>query len=394
MTINFDEIIDRRDSDSEKWNHYDADVLPLWVADMDFRVAEPILRALHERVEHGVFGYGGVTQPLRETISARLSRLYAWEVQTDEIALIPGVISGFNLATQAVAGPGTGALMQTPVYPPFLSAPHNSGSKRQEMQLTRGEDGRYEIDFDRFEAAIDETTRIFILCNPHNPVGRVWTPTELARMAEICARHGVVICSDEIHSDLVYSGYRHTPMASLSPEIAQNTITLMSPSKTFNLPGLYCSFAVIQNPKLCQSFREARRGIVGPGNLLGFTAGESAYREAEDWLASLLVYLEGNRDFLYDFVRSELPMLKMAKPEGTYLAWLDCSQAGIEGLPAEFFLKQARVGLVEGTQFGRGGEGYVRLNFGCPRATLQQALERMKGALANVGKVAQAPAKA
>ena len=390
MTVNFDEIIERRGTDSGKWSRYGADVLPLWVADMDFRAAEPILRALHERIEHGVFGYGGVTERLRETISERLSRLYAWDVEPDLIALMPGVIPGFNLAAQAVAGAGAGVLMQTPVYPPFLVAPRNSGAKRQELQLTRGEDGRYEIDFDRFEAAIDETTRIFILCNPHNPVGRVWTPLELARMAEICAKHEVVICSDEIHCDLIYSGHQHVPIASLSPEIAQNTITLMSPSKSFNLPGLYCSFAVIQNPKLCQSFREARRGLVGPGNLLGFTAGLSAYTEAEDWLAELVTYLEGNRDFLFETIRRELPMLKMAKPEGTYLAWLDCSQAGIDGLPGEFFLKQAKVGLEEGKNFGRGGEGFVRLNFGCPRATLQEALERMKAALASVTDAQQA----
>jgi cystathionine beta-lyase len=393
MNFNFDEIIERRATDSEKWNHYSADVLPLWVADMDFRAAEPILRALHDRVEHGVFGYGGVTQQLRETICERLTRLYAWDVEPDQIALIPGVVPGLNLATQAVAGPGMGVLMQTPVYPPFLVAPRNSGSKRQEMRLTRGEDGRYEIDFDWFEAAIDEKTRVFILCNPHNPVGRVWTPVELARMAEICARHNVVICSDEIHCDLVYSGHQHTPIASLSPEIAQNTITLMSPSKSFNLPGLYCSFAVIQNPKLCQSFREARRGIVGPGNLLGFAAAQSAYSEAEDWLSELLIYLEGNRDFLFNTITRELPMLTMVKPEGTYLAWLDCSKAGIDGLPGAFFLKQAKVGLVEGTQFGRGGEGFVRLNFGCPRATLQEALERMKTALEKVTDAQQASAR-
>ena len=217
MTVNFDEIIDRRGTDSGKWSRYGADVLPLWVADMDFRSAEPILRALHERIEHGVFGYGGVTQQLSEAISERLSRLYAWDVEPDQVALIPGVIPGFNLAAQAVAGPGAGVLMQTPVYPPFLVAPRNSGSKRQEMQLTRSEDRRYEIDFDSFEAAIDETTRIFILCNPHNPVGRVWTPDELARMAEICAKHDVVICSDEIHCDLVYSGHQHTPIADPQP---------------------------------------------------------------------------------------------------------------------------------------------------------------------------------
>ncbi len=381
MPFNFDEIIDRRSSDSEKWNYYDADVLPLWVADMDFRAPERVIRALQERVAHGVFGYGGCKQRLRETICARLWRMYGWEVKPEEVVLVPGVIAGFNLAIQSAAGAGDGVLMQTPVYAPFLGAPRNAGARRVEVRLIQADSGRYEIDFDAFESAIDETVRVFLLCSPHNPVGRVWTKEELERLAEICLRHRVMICSDEIHSDLVFSGRRHVPIASLGPEIARNAITVLSPSKSYNLPGLYCSFAVIQNPELRRRFLDARRGTVGEGNLLGFVAAESAYRECDNWLGELLAYLEANRDYLAETLRRDMPGIKMARPEGTYLAWLDCRAAGIDGLPGEFFLKQARVALNEGKGFGSGGEGFVRLNFGCPRATLTQALERMATAL-------------
>lgn len=381
MVYDFDEVIDRRSSDSEKWNQYDADVLPLWVADMDFRVAEPVLRALHNRLSHGIFGYGHDGLSLREAVSERMEKLYDWKVHPDEVVLFPGVISGFNLACQAFTKVGEGVLVQTPVYPPFLSAPLNAGALRQEMELSRGPDGRYTIDFDRFEAAMDLTTRLFLLCNPHNPVGRVFTREELQAMAEICLKRNVLICADEIHAELVFEGHRHIPIASLSPEISQVTITLGSPSKAFNIPGLYCSYAIIQNPELRRRFQAARRGLVGYGNLLGMVAGEAAYREGDEWLTQVLRYLQGNRDLLFNVLRETIPDLKMALPEGTYLAWIDCRSAGIRKKPGEFFLEKARVALVDGGVFGRGGDGFVRLNFGCRREVLLEALERMRKAL-------------
>jgi cystathionine beta-lyase len=381
MTTNFVEVFDRRATDSIKWNFYAEDVLPLWVADTDFKAAAPVIQALLERVEQGIFGYGGVTRQLREVICARLERLYAWKVNPDEIALIPGVISGFNLACQAFAGEGLGVAFQTPAYMPFLTAPGNAGSFSQDSELVQDGEGRYTVDFDRFAGSLDEKSRVFILCNPHNPVGRVWSAAELERMGEICLERKLVICSDEIHSDLLFNGHKHIPIASLNPELAQQSITLMSPSKSFNLPGLYCSFAVIQNEKLRNDFNAARRGLVSEGNLLGFTAAEAAYRLGEEWLAELMVYLEGNRDAMQEFIKTELPELRMLNPEGTYLAWIDCRGTGLGARPGKFFLKQARVGLNEGSVFGKGGEGFVRLNFGCPRSTLMKALEQMKLAM-------------
>ncbi|HMD90214.1 MAG TPA: MalY/PatB family protein [Anaerolineaceae bacterium] len=383
MSYNFDDLPDRRSTESIKWHYFDEDVLPMWVADMDFVSPKPVVRALHQRVEHGVFGYPCDMPELIQVIVDRMAERYGWQVLPEQVVLIPGVVTGFNLVERAIAAPGEGVLIQTPVYPPFLSAPTSAGLLRQEMELTRGQDGRYSIDYDAFETAITDQTRLFILCNPHNPIGRVFRPDELEHMAEICLRHQVVICSDEIHSDLIFSGQRHVPIAALQPEIAQNSLTLIAPSKTFNIAGLSCSAAIIQNPRLREKLQSVRHGLVGSVNLLGQIAGLAAYRDGQPWLDELLVYLEANRDFLFDFVNNELPGISMAKPEGTYLGWLDCRQANITGNPCEFFIKQARVAMNDGVTFGRGGAGFLRLNFGCPRSMLGEALERMKKALAN-----------
>ena len=380
MTYNFDQIIDRRHTDSVKWRAFDEDVLPLWVADMDFPAPEPVIRALRERVEHGVFGYGVEPPELREAVVTRLANFYGWQVKPEGLVFVPGVVTAFNLACHAVGAPGDGVLVQTPVYFPMLDAPGNAGLTRDEMELTRQPDGRYVIDFDAFEAAITDRTRLFLLCNPHNPVGRVFGRDELARMAEICLRHDMVICSDEIHCDLLLDGHRHLPTASLAPEIADRTITLMAPSKTYNIAGLHCSVAIIQNKTLRKQFVAAQQGLVDHVNVLGFVAALAAYRDGQPWLDACLAYLNANCDFLGNYVAANLPGVTMRRPEGAYLAWLDCRQAGISGDPARFFLKQARVALNDGPRFGRGGEGFVRLNFGCPRATLVEALGRMERA--------------
>lgn len=384
MAYNFDPLIDRRQSDSIKWHFYDEDALPLWVADMDFRSPEPVIRALRERAEHGIFGYGMEPPELRGLIVERLARFYGWQVSPEALILLPGVITGFNLACRAVTSPGDGVLMQTPVYPPILAAPKNFGLSRDEMELARQADGQYTIDFDAFEAAITDRTRIFILCNPHNPVGRVFRRDELERMAEICLRHNVVICSDEIHCDLVFHGHPHVPIASLAPDIEVNTITLMSPSKTFNIAGLYCSVAIVPSRELRHKLKEARAGIVPDVNIMASTAALAAYRDGQPWLDELMVYLEANRDLLAQYVKTNLPGVRMGTPEGTYLAWLDCREAGIQGKPCEFFLHKAQVALNDGETFGRGGEGFVRLNLGCPRSILVKALDKMKAALASL----------
>ncbi|MBN2149482.1 MAG: PatB family C-S lyase [Anaerolineales bacterium] len=387
MVYDFDQVIERRNTDSIKWLRYDPDVLPLWVADMDFTAPEAVIQALQERVAHGIFGYPPVfglpneLAELRGVLIDRLQRLYGWQVQAEELLFLPGVVTGFNLVCHALADAQGGVLVQTPVYPPFLNVAQNSGMLHQENMWLRVADGSYSIDWDSFESSITDQTRIFILCNPHNPVGRVFRRQELERIAEICLRRGVLICSDEIHCDLVFKGHPHIPVASLAPEIAQNTVTLMAPSKTFNIAGLQCSFAVIQNAELRERIRHAGGGLVGWVNVMGLVAGLAAYRDGQEWLDQLLIYLEANRDFLCQFVAERLPGVQMGSPEGTYLGWLDCRQAGMEGNPYDFFLKQARVALNNGVAFGSGGDGFVRLNFGCPRATLREALERMEKAL-------------
>jgi cystathionine beta-lyase len=285
------------------------------------------------------------------------------------------------MAAQAFVGANGGLLIQPPVYMPFLRVANNVGGIDQEAPLTPHSDGYYTVDDDRFESAITDQTRMFLLCNPHNPVGRVFHRDELERMAAICLRHNLVICSDEIHGDLIFSGHQHVPVASIDPEIAQKTVTLMAPSKTFNIAGLSCSFAVIQNPTLRKQFEQGGLGMVHGVNLLGLVAAQAAYQHGQEWLDQMLAYLEENRNVLVRFVNEQLPGVKIFCPEGTYLAWLDCRNAGLGDKPAEFFHKTARVALNEGDAFGQQGAGFVRLNFGCPRSMLLEALERMKKAL-------------
>lgn len=390
MQYNFDHLPDRRSTDCMKWTKYEPDVLPLWVADMDFPVAEPILQSLKCCLDHGIFGYPdvhpklGEVSELQEVLVERMERLYQWQVLPEEILFLPGVIVGLNLTCHALATPGSNVLVQMPVYPPFLSTPGNASMQRQDTLLKQRRNGHYEVDWDAFEAGFTSQTRVFILCNPHNPVGRVFSIDELERMAEICLRKGVVVCSDEIHCDLLFKGHKHIPIASLDKEIAQNTITLMAPTKTFNIAGLQCSFAIVQNKELRQKLEDSKGGLVMWVNLVGMTAARAAYRDGQEWLEQVLQYLEVNRGILCDYVESQLPQLRMAKPEGTYLAWLDCRNAGIQGSPYEFFLKEARVALNDGVTFGKGGEGFVRLNFACNRDVLAEALERMKAALQNI----------
>ena len=384
MQYDFNTLHHRRGTDCEKWDLYDEDVLPLWVADMDFRSPEPVIRTLAERVEHGFFGYPNdyphVTD-LREAIIDWLAQRHGWQVQPEDLVFLPGVITGFDLACHTLKPSRRGVLVQTPIYPPMLGAAKNTGRLPQEMQLTHLKDGSYSVDWGAFESAITEKTGLFILCNPHNPTGRVFRRDELERMAEICLSRGVLICSDEIHADLVYPGHLHIPIASLDPEIARHTITLMAPSKTFNLAGLQCSFAIIPNQSLRRRYVASSKGLVSWVNLFGRTAALAAYREGRSWLDQLLVYLQGNRDFMYSYIKAEMPQLSLARPEGTYLAWLDCRPANLPVNPYEFFLENARVALGDGRLFGPGGDDFVRLNFGCPRSILEEALSRMKMSL-------------
>jgi cysteine-S-conjugate beta-lyase len=379
----FDRVVDRRASDSNKWHKFPADVLPLWVADMDFPSPPAVVDALCARVEHGFFGYLREHNELPVVVAERLAKRYGWRVSPEAVVALPGVIAGFNQALRALTSPGDGLLVQTPVYPPILRAAGNHGLRRDEHALTRGADGRYAVDLETFGASFRDRTRAFLLCNPHNPVGRLYGRTELEGMAAACLRRDVAIVADEIHCDLLLDGRQHVPMASLAPEIEQRTITLMAPSKTFNLPGLKCAVGIVPDAELRQRFVAAGADLVPKINLLGYTAAVAAYREADAWLDELLAYLADNRDFLVEQVRTRLPGVVVAPPEATYLAWLDCRGAApAADDPYTFFLERARVALSDGSAFGPGGAGFVRLNFGCPRTLLAQGLERMRAALA------------
>jgi len=384
MIYNFDEKIDRLNSDSIKWMAYGEDVLPLWVADMDFISPRPVIDALIKRAEHGIFGYGLPQKQLTETICERLQTLYEWKVVPNEIVYLPGVVVGFNNVTHALAQPGRAVLMMTPVYGPFLTAPDYATAIRQDVVLEKDETGHYYIDFEKFENTIDENTRLFLLCNPHNPLGRVFTKQELSRLAEICLKHHIPICSDEIHCDLIFKGHHHIPIASLNPEIAYQTITLMAPSKTFNIAGLGCSFAIVQNPEFRELLEKAQSGLVSHVNILGTQAALAAYQNGGDWLNQLLDYLTINRDYLLNYVKENFLGAQISPIEGTYLAWIDFRNTPIAENPFLFFLKNARVALNDGCTFGSGGDGFVRLNFGCTKSTLMTALDRMKAAFNNI----------
>ncbi|MBN1484117.1 MAG: PatB family C-S lyase [Chloroflexia bacterium] len=387
----FDQLLDLpRFGDSVKWCLFEEGMLPLWVADMDFHSPAPVIRALVERASHGVFGYALSPGELRQVIQERLARLYDWQVQEEDIFFLPGVVTGFNMACHAVGKPGDEILVEVPVYFPMLDAPGNAGRVCRMVSLLE-EEGYYRRDEQTFEAAIGPRTSLFLLCNPHNPVGRAFGRAELERLAEICLRHDVVICSDEIHCDIVFPGHPHTPIASLAPEIAARTITLLAPSKTFNVPGLSCSVAVVQDADLRERVRGAGAGLVSHVNVMGYTAALAAYRDGGPWLEALLRYLEDNCDYLLDYVARHMPLIRCRKPEATFLAWLDCRQAGLPGNPQRFFEEYARVCLNDGAIFGPGGEGFLRLNFACPRATLQRALERMRQAYERRAELAPVP---
>jgi cysteine-S-conjugate beta-lyase len=381
--VDFDRVIERRETDSNKWHKFGPDVLPLWVADMDFASPEPVIRALQARVHHGVFGYlREQVSELTEVVAARCRARYGWAVEPDWIVVIPGVIPGFNVAARTLLAPGDGLLIQTPAYPPILRVAGNVGLRGVLVDLARRPDGRWEVDLDTFAAGAARA-RAFLLCNPHNPVGRVFNRRELEAMAEVARRHDLAIVADEIHCDVLFDGRAHVPIASLGRDVAARTITLMAASKTFNLAGLKCAVAIIPDAELRRRFQAARVDMVQPPNVLGYTATLAAYRDGESWLRALLRYLEANRDFLSDYVGRHLPGVAVTLPEGTYLAWLDCREAAVpKDDPFTYFLETARVALNDGATFGAAGAGFVRLNFGCPRATLVDGLDRMRTALA------------
>ncbi len=389
MTIpyNFDEIIDRRSSDSIKWATglvFGSDeATPMWVADMDFRVPEPVVEALVQRARHGIFGY--VTRPpsFYQAITSWWRRRHGWAIEKPWIVTTTRVVPGLGLAILAFTNPGDKVIIQPPVYPPFLEIVANNG--RQLVFNPLKTDGhRYSMDFDDLERlARDSRARMLILCSPHNPVGRVWTRDELLHLGEICLSHHVLIVSDEIHCDLVFPGYKHLPIASLSPELASSTITFSAPTKTFNIAGLDAAYAIIPDPGLRDIFCNQVGALhLSGSNTFGTIGLEAAYNQGEDWLGQLLQYLECNLDTLEQFFTERVPRIKAYRPEGTYLVWLDCTGLGLE--PTElkkFMVHQAKLGLNDGVPFGPGGPGFMRMNVACPRATLIRAFEQLETAV-------------
>lgn len=383
MTFDFDTVPERRGTDSQKWQRYgDRDILPLWVADMDFRSPPAVLEALRRRVNHGIFGYARPTPSTVEAVVAALGRDYGWRIEPDWLVWLPGLVCGINVLIEAFTEPGDEVLSFVPVYPPFLTSPGARGRVPLAVPLALGGPAgarRWEIDWDGLARAVTPRTRLLLFCHPHNPVARAWGRDELARLAAFCAERGILLCSDEIHCGLVLDPARPhvpAPLARPGDPSAARVITLMAPSKTYNLPGLGTSFAIVADAGMRARLVRATRGIVAEVNALGYAACEAAYREGEPWRLALLAYLRGNRDFLLDFLARELPGARVEAPiEATYLAWLNVEALGLADPVAHF---EARgVGLSEGADFGARRGAAVRLNFGCPRATLAEALRRM-----------------
>ncbi len=391
LAVPFDANIDRRHTGSFKWSLYPEDVLPAWVADMDFQAPEPVLRALREAVDHGIFGYHFDSPPLRDVLVHRMAERYGWAVEPNHIIFVPNLVSTLNFTCLAYAEPGDEVLMTTPVYPPFLNAPTNGGRITRTVDLAvRMEAGgrmHYEIDFDALEAAITPRSRIFLLCSPHNPVGRSWTRPELERLAEFCLRHKLLIGADEIHCDVLLDGQSHIPIAALGPEVAAQTLTMMAPSKTFNMPGLGLGFVIATNPEVRQRFEKATAFYMSHPGPLSFAGALAAYSpESQPWLDALLVYLRENRDSLTAAVHGLFPRVRCTVPEGTFVAWLDWRDVPLPAAsPYQILLEQARVAFNDGAAFGEAGRGFVRVNKGTSRGNLLEIIERMSRAVEAAG---------
>jgi cystathionine beta-lyase len=379
MNFDFDHPPERRGTDSQKWQKYAGrDVLPMWVADMDFQAPPAVIEALQRRVADGVFGYARPVPSQVAAVVETLSRLHGWIIEPEWIVWLPGLVVGLNVTAAATAGPGEEILCLTPVYPPFMGAPRTAGRVPVTVPLAYATATHtWEIDWDALERAVTPRTRAFFLCNPHNPVARVFRRDELEKLAEFCLRHRLVLCSDEIHCDLILDpGLQHIPTATLGDAIAQQTITLIAPSKTYNIPGLGTALAIIPNPDLRRRFVHATHGIVAEVNVLGFTACEAAFRHCEPWRQALLERLRRNRDLVLHAIADTMPGARIEAPiEATYLAWINVTDLGLQDPIAHF--EKHGVGLSEGRFFGATPGSHVRLNFGCPESTLREGLRRL-----------------
>ena len=383
---NFDEIIPREGTncikhDARDWMFGTNDVLPLWVADTDFRTPDFIVIAIQERAKHEVFGYTFKSETYFDSIISWMQRRHNWKIKKEWISFSPGVVAGLTLAIETFSKPVEGVIIQPPVYFPFFDCVKGTKRKVVENPL-KIENGRYTFDFEDLKSKIDSNTKLLLLCNPQNPGGMVWTNDELKELAAICLENNILIVSDEIHSDLIFKGHQHIPIATLSDEIAASSIICMAPSKTFNVAGLTTSLVIIPDKKKHARYeRTLNVGHLGMGNIFGSIALEAAYQHGDEWLGQLLDYLWENYLFLEKFFKTHLPKVSVMKPEATYLIWLDFSQYGMNDKELfKFVTNEAKVGLNNGDRFGTGGEGWLRMNIGCPKSVLAEALERLKKA--------------
>lgn len=386
MHYNFDEIIDRQHTASVKYDlrkdiFSTEDVIPMWVADMDFRTPDFVIKAIKDRLQHEVLGYSFRPYSYFQSIVKWVKARHQWHIKEEWIAFAPGIVPAINLAVMAYTQAQDKIIVQPPVYFPFFSS-INDNHRTQINNPLRLINGRYEIDFEDLVPKLKEA-KMLILSNPHNPGGSVWRKAELQKLAHLCLENKVIILSDEIHSDLVFKPHTYTPIASLSAEIAQNTVSFIAPSKTFNMAGLATSSVICANPKLKAAYEKLLETLhIGMGNIFGAVASEAAYTQGEEWLDQLLAYLKNNINFLEAYLQTHIPQIKAIRPEGTYLVWLDCSALKMSGkMLNEFMIKKARIGFNDGRMFGKGGEHFMRINIACPQQYLAQALQQLEEAV-------------
>lgn len=387
MKFNFDKIIDRTNNFSAKWSEMNKnfgtnDLLPMWVADMDFLTAPCVMEALKDRLEQGIFGYTTRPSSYNESIVNWLDNRFSWKINQEWLMFSPAVITSISLLIQNLTQKNDKIMIQEPVYSPFHNIVESNERNLVISPLVKLDDGSYVMDYEDIEAKIKDV-KVFILCNPHNPVGRVWTREELTRLGEICLKHNVLVISDEIHSDIILKNHKHTPFASISKEFRENTITCMAPTKTFNLAGLQSSFLVISNPYYYEVMDKAFSILdIKRNNAFSLVATEAAYNYGEDWLYELIKYIEDNVDFAIDYIKNHMPQLKVKKPEGTYLLWVDFSNLNVDKKDLKnALINKGRIALSDGSSFGIGGAGYYRINLACPRSMVLEGLKRIEFAI-------------
>jgi cysteine-S-conjugate beta-lyase len=387
---NFDEPASREGTDCIKYDRREEtfgvnDVIPMWVADMDFNTPDFIVQALQKRLGHQLFGYSYRPSEYFQSIIDWIKVRHNWHVEKDWISFSPGIVPALNFCTLAFTSPGDNIIVQPPVYFPFFSAAESHGRNLLYNRLTESE-GNWSMDFNSLMNCIDDRTKMIIISNPHNPVGKVWSPEDLGMLADICLKNNIIMISDEIHCDLVLPGFTHTPLASLSEKISENTVTLIAPSKTFNLAGLSTSSVIISNPVLRKSFNRVVDNLhVGSGNIFGTTASEAAYTYGHKWLDALLDYIDHNIEFVKDYCREMIPEIIAFPPEATYMIWLDCRKFGMTGKELQnFFVNKAGIGMNEGSSFGPGGEGFMRMNLGTTHQTVMKAMEQIEKAVSSI----------